>query len=112
MLKLNAFAGLLTLMALCTPCGRCGESKVWFVEDFNQPLGDRWKQIEFHAPTDYRVVIENSNRCLRARAQESCSALGTKVDVQPGLNMVLSWRWKIDSCPTNASDDKLRTFDH
>jgi hypothetical protein len=26
--------------------------------------------------------------------------------------MTIRWRWKISSCPTNGSEDKLATFDH
>jgi hypothetical protein len=86
--------------------------KVLFKEDFEEPLGDRWKQVKFGELTDYRVVVENSNACLKAFAKGSASAFATRVQIAPTPDMTIRWRWKISSCPTNASDDTIATFDH
>lgn len=86
--------------------------KILFNEDFSQPLDERWKQVKFGSLTDYQIVTENSNACLRAFAKSTASAFATKVNIQPARDMQIRWRWKIDSCPTNGSEDKLATFDH
>jgi hypothetical protein len=91
---------------------RAAEQKTLFVEDFKTPPGNRWKQVKFGEPTDYKIVTDNSNACLQASANGTASALATKVDIKPAATMNIHWRWKISSCPTNGSEDKLATFDH
>jgi len=86
--------------------------KILFSESFEQPLGERWKQVKFGEPTDYRIVSEKSNACLEASANSTSSAFSTKAEIQPASEMVIRWRWKISSCATNGSEDKLATFDH
>lgn len=88
------------------------ERTILFNEDFEKPLGERWKQVKFGEPTDYRIVTENSNACLKATANSTASAFATKLEVQPAAGTTIHWRWKISSCPTNGSEDKLATFDH
>jgi hypothetical protein len=88
------------------------EHKILFNEDFSRPLEERWKQVKFGSLTDYQIVTDNSNACLRAFAKSTASAFATKVNIQPAREMTIRWRWKIDSCPTNGSEDKLATFDH
>jgi hypothetical protein len=88
------------------------DGQVLFHEDFEKPLGERWKQVKFGELTDYRVVTESSNACLKASANATASAFATKVNITPAPATTVRWRWKISSCPTNASDDKLATFDH
>ena len=99
-------------MFLGIAVARGADGKILFREDFSQPLGDRWKQVKFGSLTDYRIVTENSNACLKASANMTASALATKAGIQPARQTTIRWRWKIDSCPTNGSEDKLATFDH
>jgi hypothetical protein len=88
------------------------DHKILFSETFETPLGERWKPVEFGKLTDYRIVTENSNACLKASANSTASAFATKVEIQPAPDRAIHWRWKISSCPTNGSEDKLATFDH
>jgi len=88
------------------------EHAILFSEDFEKPLGERWKQVKFGELTDYRIVTENSNACLKAAANSTSSAFAMKLELQPTAGTVIRWRWKISSCPTNGSEDKLPTFDH
>jgi hypothetical protein len=62
-----------------------------FKEDFEEPLGDRWKQVKFGELTDYRVVVENSNACLKAFANGSASAFAAKVQIAPASDMTIRW---------------------
>jgi len=89
-----------------------GQDDVLFSEDFTKPLGDRWKQIRFHDPTEYFIVTDGSNACVHAFAQGGCSALATRVNLECPRAVTLSWRWKIDRCPPNGADDRLSAFDH
>lgn len=72
---------LLSLLILAPVLG--ADHTVLFSEDFEKPLGERWKQVTFSEPTDYRVVQENSNACLKASANAPSSAFATKLEVQP-----------------------------
>ncbi|HWC58955.1 MAG TPA: DUF3047 domain-containing protein [Verrucomicrobiae bacterium] len=101
---------LLTLLIIAPVLG--ADRTILFSEDFEKPLGERWKPVKFGELTDYRVVRENSNACLKASANSMSSAFATKVEVQPVSGTVIRWRWKISSCPTNGSEDELATFDH
>jgi len=101
------FACLLGIMA-----APGAQSEVLFREDFEKPLGERWKQVKFGELTDYRVVTENSNACLQASANGTASAFAAKVGIKPASRMTIRWHWKISACPRNATDDQLATFDH
>ena len=54
----NALVLNLIWLMLCRVPAAGAEDKILFQEDFRQPLGDRWKQIKFHDPTEYRIVNE------------------------------------------------------
>lgn len=86
--------------------------RILFQETFDPPTTGRWHQVKFEALTDYKVVTENSNACLVGRANGTASAFATKLELQPTSAMIFSWRWKIDRCPTNGTDNVTRTFDH
>lgn len=105
-------ARLLFLWLLCSLPTDAAENKILFIEDFRRPLADRWKQIQFHEPTDYRIVTDGPNASLMAFANGGCSALATRVEIPPRSGIVCSWRWRIDRCPKDGSDDKIATFDH
>lgn len=109
---LGILVGCLALVAASQLQPALAQGKVLFSENFQKPLGERWKPIRFHEPTDYRIVTESSNACLRAFAQGGCSALATRADVPAGADVTCSWRWKIDHCPKGGTDDRLAAFDH
>jgi len=107
----NRFVGFLFAILMIAPV-LAAEHTILFREDFEKSLGDRWKQVKFGELTDYRIVTENSNACLKATANSTASAFATKLEAQPAAGTTIRWRWKISSCPTNGSEDKLATFDH
>ncbi len=90
----------------------CAHTNRLFSEDFERPLGNRWQPVKFEALTDYRVIQQETNHVLFARSQQAASAFATRVEFAPATNLIFSWRWKIDHCPTNGSDTKAKTFDH
>ncbi len=86
--------------------------RILFRETFDPPTTSRWQQVKFDALTDYRVVTENSNAFLVGHANGTASAFATKLEIKPAPAMTISWRWKIDRCPTNGTDSVTRSFDH
>lgn len=93
-------------------CSVLARGAILFKEDFETPLGERWKRVKFGELTDYHIVTENSNACLMASAKATASALATKVNIQPKSEMTVRWRWKISSCPAGGSETALAKFDH
>ncbi|MBC8095555.1 MAG: DUF3047 domain-containing protein [Akkermansiaceae bacterium] len=105
---LKAIAGVLIFAAAVS---LAAETNILFREDFEKPLGDRWQPIKFEGLTDYQVKTDGSNSCLVGIAKGTASALATRLDLQPVAAMVIAWRWKIDRCPANGTDEP-RMFDH
>jgi len=86
---------------------------VLFAEDFSRGISDGWQNVTFFkALTDYQVCREGTNTYLRGVADQSCSALSTKLDVTPPPGLKLRWRWEIDGVATNGSERDVRKFDH
>ena len=106
----NARIGLVWM--ICGVCAASGDDRILFSEDFKTPIEGRWKEVRFHEPTDYRIVTDRSNACLMAFARGGCSALATKVDIPARDGITCSWRWKIQSCPKDGTDDRIDGFDH
>ena len=112
-MKLGRFAsGLVLLWQTASGWAAPGANTILFHEDFETPLGARWQQVKFEGLTDYRVVTEHSNQCLRAWSQGTASAFATEVALPPGTNLFFSWRWKIDRLTQDGSDTRAKTFDH
>jgi hypothetical protein len=97
---------------VCVRAQAGGTNTLLFVERFEQSLAGRWESLRFGRTTDYTIVREGSNNCLKAVADRTCSALMTKVDLQPPIRLIARWQWKIDHVPTNATDRIARSFDH
>ena len=87
-------------------------NRLVFAERFDRRLAGRWEQLKFGALTDYSIVREGTNHCLKAVADKTCSALMTKVYVKPGSRLIARWQWKIDHVPSNSNDRIADRFDH
>jgi hypothetical protein len=93
-------------------CRAAETNAVLFSENFAHGVSNRWQQVEFGSPTDYRVVQDGTNFFLQATADKSCSAFSVKLNLKPPAKLVLRWRWKIDYAPTNGSERVTKSFDH
>jgi hypothetical protein len=110
------FQSWILLLCWCAFVTNAGETnapvRILFQETFDPPTTGRWEQVKFDDLTDYKIVTENSNACLLGIANGTASAFSTKLELRPASAMSFSWRWKIDRCPDNGTDDKAKTFDH
>jgi hypothetical protein len=115
------FSGLLAgaMIVIALEVGatvRAGETNtVLFASHFERGLTGRWVQEKFIfglKPTDYSVIPDGTNHCLRAAATNSNSALMAKLNLKPPLHLLLHWRWKIDHTPPGASDRVVHDYDH
>ena len=95
---------------------QAGETNtVLFASHFERGLTGRWVQEKFIfglKPTDYSVIPDGTNHCLRAAATNSNSALMVKLNLKPPSHLLLRWRWKIDHTPPGASDRVVHDYDH
>ena len=89
-----------------------GTNTLLFSDHFERAIAGRWEQYKFGKPTDYSICREANTNCLKAVADKTCSALMTKVELEPPARLIARWRWKIDQIPPNSTDDVLRSFDH
>ncbi len=89
-----------------------GTNTLLFSDHFDCPIAGRWEQLKFGPPTDYFICHEADTNCLKAVADKTCSALMTRVDLEPSTRLIARWRWKIDRIPPNSTDHVLRSFDH
>jgi hypothetical protein len=103
-------AGMLLALATKSPAGPT--ATVLFTDHFERGLGNRWQQVKFGTPTDYRVALDGTNFFLSAAASNSCSALMTRLSLKPPAHLFLRWCWRIDHTPANASDRAVRDYDH
>ena len=118
---MSMFSGLLAgaMIVIALEVGatvRAGETNtVLFASHFERGLTGRWVQEKFIfglKPTDYSVIPDGTNHCLRAAATNSNSALMAKLNLKPPLHLLLHWRWKIDHTPPGASDRVVHDYDH
>jgi hypothetical protein len=90
-------------------------NSVLFADHFERGLAGRWVQEKFIfglTPTDYSVIADGTNKCLRASATNSNSALMVKLNFKPPAHLLVHWRWKIDHTPPKASDRVVHDYDH
>jgi hypothetical protein len=104
--------GWLFCFGVCFGAEAAGTNALLFSERFERSLAGRWEQLKFGRPTDYSIVREGSSNCLKAVADQTCSALMTKVELKPPARLVVRWQWKIDHVPTNSTDNIASSFDH
>ena len=115
------FSGLLAGAILVTSlmpgaAAKAGETNmILFASHFERGMDGRWLPEKFIfglTPTDYAVVADGTNYCLRASATNSNSALMVKLNFKPPAHLFVSWRWKIDHTPPGASDSVVHDYDH
>jgi hypothetical protein len=75
----------------------------------NMPGGlpDRWTPLIIHRTkkrTEYQLVAEDGETILHARAVGASSALMQHVNVDPGKQQWLSWRWRIGNLIASAKN--------
>ena len=88
-------------------------AQIFFAVDFSKGITNGWQNVPLYkGPTDYSVQREGTNLFVHAMADNSCSALTTKVNLKPPAHLVLRWRWRIAGVNTNGSERDLKRFDH
>lgn len=102
---------MLLVVAANFPGARAGQ--VFFAADFSRGLTNGWKNVPLYKGlTDYSVRRDGTNFYVHAAADNTCSALTTKVNLAPPAHLVLHWRWRIAGVNTNGSERDLKRFDH
>ena len=87
--------------------------KILYATDFSKGITNGWKNVDlFKQCTDYQVMQEGTNFFVHAVADNSCSALTTRLNLRPPPQLWLHWRWRIQGVNTNGSERQLSRFDH
>ncbi len=89
-----------------------GTNTLLFSDHFESAIAGRWEQLKFGRPTEYFICREADINCLKAVADNTCSALMTKVQLEPQPRLIARWKWKIDQIPPHSKDRVARGFDH
>lgn len=99
--------------AVVTFGAAAASNRVWFAESFQPGSSNRWENVAFFkTPTDYQVVRDGTNFCVRGLAEKTSSAYAVKLDVAPQPKFKLRWRWKIEGVAPLGSERELKRFDH
>jgi len=76
------------------------------------PSGWRpWTLSRFKRPTEYKLVKEDGQTVVRARASSSASGLVHSLDLDPARYPLLQWRWKVDQLIAKADNTRKHTED-
>jgi hypothetical protein len=78
-----------------------------------QAFPDNWKVRgdEDAARAIYRVVEEDGNHFLHARAEKQAVQIGLTKTFHPKQFPVLQWRWRVQRIPAGANERALKTND-
>ncbi len=115
MLRFHVMRGhLLGILFLALTLSRVtAAEKILFVTDFSRGLTNDWKNVPLYKQsTVYSAMRDGTNFYVHAAADNSCSALTHKLNLNPPTKLLLRWRWRIDGVPTNGSERDLAKFDH
>ncbi len=66
--------------------------------DINKGLPEGWKPLTFKKikrHTDYRLVIDKGIVVMKAASRAAASGLVRKIQIDPALYPVITWRWKV-----------------
>ena len=66
--------------------------------DINKGLPDGWKPLTFKkikAHTDYQLVMDKGIVVVKAASRAAASGLVRKIQIDPALYPIITWRWKI-----------------
>lgn len=105
-----AFGGAPTARADAPPPVELGEFEPPAAPD-QPPAG--WESLTFRQiprHTRYAVVADGDRRVLRAESHGAASGLYRRVDLDPRVHQVLTWRWKVDRVLA-AGDPRTRRGD-
>jgi len=106
-------AALLPLLLIAPEvCRPAAEEDVILIDDFEQGLSPGWKEKEFSGRTSYRVVEDETGRCLRAESHAAASGLVFPRELKLQEYPVLSWRWKIADTIPGGDARKKSTDDY
>lgn len=94
-IRQNATAWLLCLFVLICAClPVCADDVL--LDDYKEGLSPRWIEKSFKGKTDYQVMQEDDQWCIKATSRSAASALYYKIRYDLKDYPVLQWRWKVD----------------
>jgi hypothetical protein len=99
----------LLLLLLITPSALASDI---LLDDYEQGIRKNWKEKSFKGATDYEVVQEDGQRCIRATSDASASALYYEIDFDSRDYPFLAWRWKVNNIVAKGDELKKEGDDY
>jgi hypothetical protein len=70
-----------------------------------------WRRHSFAGETDYRLTERGNEPAIHARCEASASGLFRDTPVDLTRTPVIEWRWRVDTLPTGAPDERTKQGD-
>ncbi len=80
------------------------------ISTFSEQSLVKWKHHSFSKNTDYGLVLLDNNWVLRAKSEDSASALIRSVNIDLEKTPILQWSWRVDK-PLSGLDEKNKVGD-
>ena len=105
-------AGLSLLFFVTVSPGFGQDSTFTLLRYFEDGWQEHWMERRFAvSPTLYQVFEEDSNKVLSATSLRSASGLWHMLDIHPGSEGKISWRWKISKNLSKKNPEKTKKGD-
>ena len=103
------FVLLLLFLLLLSPPALASDV---LLDDYQQGISKNWKEKSFKGLTQYEVVQEDGQRCIKATSDASASALYYEIDFDPREYPFLAWRWKVSNILAKGDELKKEGDDY
>lgn len=88
------------------------DSTYVLLRDFEEGWQDAWFQrLLGEKPTNYEVVLEDTNRVLMASSEGTASSLWYPITIRPARRGTITWRWKIKKALSKNTNEKSKLGD-
>ena len=67
------------------------------IDDFSKGIGPGWSEKSFAGETQYSVIEDEGQPCLRAISNGTASGLYYKIEYDPREYPYIVWKWKVDN---------------
>lgn len=82
------------------------------LDDYNGGLSPKWEEKSFKGKTQYQVIREGDQWCIKATSRASASGLYYKMDYDLKEYPILKWRWKVDHVLSKGDESRKEGDDY
>lgn len=82
------------------------------LDDYKGGLSSKWEEKSFKGKTQYQVIREDDQWCIKATSRSAASALYYKINYDLKEYPILKWRWKVDHVLSKGDESKKEGDDY